>query len=88
HPGGSQKFVINNKSEFPLLWEVLNGKMKILKQSEKVTKHHDLLSPDKLKTIFNHKTLSINIAKGLQYQVFIWCCLLFALRGGEHSQMK
>ncbi|CAG8736700.1 29202_t:CDS:2, partial [Racocetra persica] len=48
HPGGSQKFVINNKSEFSLLWEVLNEKMK----------------------------------------VFMWCCLLFAPRGGEHSQMK
>ncbi|CAG8774539.1 26390_t:CDS:2, partial [Racocetra persica] len=62
--------------------------MKVLKQSGKVTKHHDPLSPDKLKTIFNHKTLSINTAKGLQYQVFMWCCLLFALRGGEYSQMK
>ncbi|CAG8541842.1 1860_t:CDS:2 [Cetraspora pellucida] len=88
HLGGSQKFVINNKSEFPLLWEVLNGKMKVLKQSRKVTKHHNPLSSDKLKTIFNHKTLSINTAKGLQYQVLIWCCLLFAPRGGEHSQMK
>ncbi|CAG8720888.1 7890_t:CDS:2, partial [Racocetra persica] len=69
-------------------WEVLNGKMKVLKQSEKVTKHHDPLSPNELKTIFNHKTLLINTAKRLQYRVFIWCCLLFAPRGSEHSQMK
>ncbi|CAG8829275.1 14601_t:CDS:1, partial [Racocetra persica] len=66
----------------------LNSKMKVLKQSKKTTKHHDPLSPDELKTIFNHEALSINTAKGLQYQVFMWCCLLFALSGGEHSQMK
>ncbi|CAG8845218.1 2869_t:CDS:2, partial [Gigaspora margarita] len=35
HLGSSQKFVINNKSEFPLLWEAFNRKMKVLKQSEK-----------------------------------------------------
>ncbi|CAG8803982.1 16382_t:CDS:2, partial [Gigaspora margarita] len=68
HPGGSQKFVINNKSEFPLLWEALNRKIKVLKQFGKVTKHHDPLSPDELRTIFNHKALLINTAKGLQYR--------------------
>ncbi|CAG8837519.1 22691_t:CDS:2, partial [Racocetra persica] len=88
HLGSSQKFVINNKSEFPLLWEVLNRKMKVLKQSGKVTKHHDPLSPDELKTIFNHKTLLINTTKGFQYQMFMWYCLLFAPRSGEHSQIK
>ncbi|CAG8731510.1 22591_t:CDS:2, partial [Cetraspora pellucida] len=57
HLGGSEKFIINNKNEFPLLWEVLNGKMKVLKQSRKTTKHHDPLSPDELRTIFNHEAL-------------------------------
>ncbi|CAG8672380.1 4724_t:CDS:2, partial [Cetraspora pellucida] len=47
---------------------VLNEKMKVLKQSEKVTKHYDPLLSDELKTIFNHKTLLINMAKRLQYQ--------------------
>ncbi|CAG8799124.1 38929_t:CDS:2, partial [Gigaspora margarita] len=62
--GGSQKFVINNKSKFSLLWEALIGKIKVLKQSKKVIKHYDPLSPDELRTIFNHKALLINIVKG------------------------
>ncbi|CAG8814777.1 45908_t:CDS:2, partial [Gigaspora margarita] len=88
HPKRSNTFTINNKNDFSLLWKALNGKMKALKKSEKVTKHHDLLTPEELKQMFNHEALSINTAKGLQYRVFIWCCLLFAPQGGEHSQMK
>ncbi|CAG8798605.1 4710_t:CDS:2, partial [Gigaspora margarita] len=70
HPGGSKKFIINNKNEFPLLWEALNGKIKVLKQSGKVTKHHDPSSSDELRTIFNHEALSINTAKGIQLTKF------------------
>ncbi|CAG8793668.1 26435_t:CDS:2, partial [Gigaspora margarita] len=70
HPGGSKKFIINNKSEFLLLWEALNGKMKVLKQSGKVTKHHDLLSPDELKAMFNHDALSVNTANCIQFTKF------------------
>ncbi|CAG8463569.1 19336_t:CDS:1, partial [Gigaspora margarita] len=66
----------------------LNRKMKALKKSKKVTKHHDTLISEELKMMFNHKALSINTAKCLQYQVFMWCCLLFAPRGREHGQMK
>lgn len=88
HPNRCNTFIINNKHDFPLLWEALNGKMKALKKSGKVTKHHDPLTPEELKMMFNHEALSINTAKGLQYRVFMWCCLLFAPRGGEHAQMK
>ncbi|CAG8788206.1 27179_t:CDS:2, partial [Racocetra persica] len=38
------------------------------KKSEKVTKHHDLLTSEELKVMFNHEALSINTAKDLQYR--------------------
>ncbi|CAG8796759.1 8575_t:CDS:2, partial [Cetraspora pellucida] len=54
----------------PSSLKVLNGKMKVLKQSRKTTKHHDPLSPNELRTIFNHEALSINTAKGIQFTKF------------------
>ncbi|CAG8838846.1 35675_t:CDS:2, partial [Gigaspora margarita] len=75
------------EKEFPHLWEALNGKMKKLKKEGLVLRHHDHLADTELQTIFQHYTVANNTPQGLQYRVFMWCCLLFQPRGGEHYNM-
>ncbi|CAG8727906.1 28546_t:CDS:2 [Gigaspora margarita] len=60
YPNRCNTFTINNKHDFSLLWEALNRKMKALKKSGKVTKHHNPLTSEELKMIFNHKALDID----------------------------
>ncbi|CAG8838167.1 20135_t:CDS:1, partial [Racocetra persica] len=71
HPESVNKFNINNRKEFPRLWEALNGKMKQLKKDGIVSRHHDHLTDDELKQIFQHPALSINNPEGLLYRIFM-----------------
>ena len=88
HPDGNYKFTLSNKKEFRLLWSTLNGKLKKLKKSGNIVKHHDNLMDEEVQQIFQHKSISINDPQGLQYRIFMWCCLLFQPRGGEHYSIK
>ncbi|CAG8635955.1 12631_t:CDS:2 [Cetraspora pellucida] len=71
HPESTNKFNINNRKEFPQLWEALNGKMKHLKRQGIVSRHHDHLTDDELKQIFQHSALSIDHPEGLLYRIFM-----------------
>ncbi|CAG8613494.1 11780_t:CDS:2, partial [Scutellospora calospora] len=73
---------------FRLLWSTLNGKLKQLKKSGTIVKHHDNLTDEEIQKIFQHDSISIDSPQGLQYRIFIWCCLLFQSRGGEYYLIK
>ncbi|CAG8841522.1 1113_t:CDS:2, partial [Gigaspora margarita] len=62
--------------------KTLDGKMKQLKKIGKVARHHDPLTNTEIQAIFAHEATSISHPQGLQYRIFMWCCLLFAPRGG------
>ncbi|CAG8824838.1 31275_t:CDS:2, partial [Racocetra persica] len=55
--------------------------------ARKVAQHHDPLTTTEIQTIFAHEATSISYPQGLQYRIFMWCCLLFASQGGEHGEM-
>ncbi|CAG8809731.1 190_t:CDS:2, partial [Cetraspora pellucida] len=74
-----QEFIVGN---------TLDGKMKQLKRNGIIPQHHDPLTEEETSFIFNHPNVSALHAQELQYRVFIWMCMLCALQGGEHSQMK
>ncbi|CAG8698436.1 7285_t:CDS:2, partial [Racocetra persica] len=88
HPRGNKIFNISNRKEFSHLWEVFNRKMKKLKKDGIISHHHDILTETELRTIFQHNLVSSNTPQGLQYRVFMWCCLLFQPRGGEHYNLS
>ncbi|CAG8534253.1 6988_t:CDS:2, partial [Cetraspora pellucida] len=77
HSNGSKMFNLMNKNEFRHLWKALNEKIKMLKKIRNVTHHYDNLTNEELQQIFNHDALSIDSSQGLQYHIFMWCCLLF-----------
>lgn len=88
HPLNINKYNLASKQEFRDLWKTLDGKMKQLKKIGKVARHHDPLTREEIQAIFQHEATSISHPQGLQYRIFMWCCLLFAPRGGEHSEMR
>ncbi|CAG8717396.1 30787_t:CDS:2, partial [Racocetra persica] len=88
HPNGNHQFILSNKKEFRLLWSILNGKLKQLKKYGTIVKHHNNLTDEEIQQIFQHNSVSINDPQDLQYRIFIWCCLLFQPRGGEHYSIK
>ncbi|CAG8812823.1 26272_t:CDS:2, partial [Gigaspora margarita] len=63
HPDGNHQFTLSNKKEFRLL----NGKLKQLKKSGTIVKHHDNLTDEEVQQIFQHSSISINDPQGLQY---------------------
>ncbi|CAG8820541.1 32095_t:CDS:2, partial [Gigaspora margarita] len=81
------EFIFGNKKEFAKLWNALNGKMKLLKKNGIVSWHHDYLTDEELKIIFQYNEVSSNTLQGLLYRIFIWCCLLFQPHGGEHYKI-
>ncbi|CAG8445727.1 16649_t:CDS:2 [Acaulospora morrowiae] len=87
-PLNINKYNLGSKQEFRELWKTLDGKMKQLKKIGKITCHHDPLVNSEVHTIFNHEATSTSYSQGLQYCVFMWCCLLFASRGGKHAEMR
>jgi hypothetical protein len=84
----TDKYNLASKQEFRDLWKTLDGKMKLLKKNGKITHHHDPLTNMEIEAIFKHDAISATHPQGLQYRVFMWCCLLFAPRGGEHAEMR
>ncbi|CAG8744567.1 8296_t:CDS:2, partial [Cetraspora pellucida] len=60
HSDGNRQFTLSNKKEFRLLWSTLNGKLKKLKKSGNIVKHHDNLIDEEVQQIFQHKLISIN----------------------------
>jgi hypothetical protein len=88
HPKAINKYNIGNRKEFAQLWEALNGKMKQLKKKGIISRHHDHLTDEELKKIFQHDAVTSNTPQGLIYRIFMWCCLLFQPRGGEHYKIS
>ncbi|CAG8846184.1 33956_t:CDS:1, partial [Racocetra persica] len=46
HSDGNRQFTLSNKKKFRLLWSTLNGKLKKLKKSRNIVKHHDNLTDE------------------------------------------
>ncbi|CAG8841989.1 2948_t:CDS:2, partial [Racocetra persica] len=68
--------------------EALNGKMKQLKKKGIVSQHHDYLTDNELKKIFQHEKVLIDTPQRLIYRIFMWSCFLFQPCGGEHYKIS
>ncbi|CAB4494745.1 unnamed protein product [Rhizophagus irregularis] len=80
---------VQQKSLFPNLWKVFNGKIQylLLDFSLNEPKGSDALTVDKIIQIFNHQKMDSSTPKRLLYQIFFYNAILLELRGREHSSL-
>ncbi|CAG8827804.1 21580_t:CDS:2, partial [Gigaspora margarita] len=75
-------FTLSNKKEFRLLWSMLNGKLKQLKKSGTIIKHHDNLTDEEIQKIFQHDSISIDSPQGGEHYLIKISQFVFTSDGG------